>query len=330
VSGTFVTLTATPLGAATFTGWSGEGCSGTGTCTVAMTQARNVIASFTATVSACTPTGALPGALVTCRNWITFAPPRPFNPNLGTFPSEAELRTALKLLYDEGWRGLVTYSLDGTLAAVPRLAKETGFTMVIAGLFWFDDAQLARERAAALDQLTWIDGFVLGNEGLQFGRYTRQRLASELAQLRADTGRPVATSETFGQYQSDPSLSAIGDWVFPNLQFWFDPTIRSIPQAVSTVQSQYQTLQAAAPARTVVVKEAWWPTAGDPAATEANQAEFFRLLAASPVKFVFGEAYDQFWKAEALGQGPHWGLHTDTGSPKQIINDLRDLYTGPY
>ncbi len=43
---TGVTLTATPAVGSSFAGWSGEGCSGTGTCTVAMTQARNVTATF--------------------------------------------------------------------------------------------------------------------------------------------------------------------------------------------------------------------------------------------------------------------------------------------
>jgi aryl-phospho-beta-D-glucosidase BglC (GH1 family) len=46
-AGTSVTLTAAPLGGSTFTGWSGD-CSGTGTCTVSMTSARNVTATFTA------------------------------------------------------------------------------------------------------------------------------------------------------------------------------------------------------------------------------------------------------------------------------------------
>ncbi len=45
--GTQVTLTATPASGSTFTGWSGAGCSGTGTCVVSMTQARNVTATFT-------------------------------------------------------------------------------------------------------------------------------------------------------------------------------------------------------------------------------------------------------------------------------------------
>lgn len=279
----------------------------------------------------CAPSSAVPGAFLSCRNWITFAPPRPFDPTEGVFPTEAELRAAIARLHEEGWRGLVTYSLDGTLRAVPRIAKDVGFRAVVAGLFWYDDAQLARERAAALAELSSIDGYVLGNEGLQQGRYTRQRLAAELARLKCETGRPVATSETFAQYQGDPTLLTLGDWVFPNLQPWFDPALRTPAEAVAAVQGQYRALQAAAPpGRVVVVKEAWWPTAGDPAATEANQTEFFRLLGATHVRFIFGEAYDQFWKREPLGQGPHWGLHTDTGAPKQIIHALQSLYTGPY
>ena len=43
--GTTVTLTATPATGSTFTGWSGD-CTGTGACSVNMTQARNVTATF--------------------------------------------------------------------------------------------------------------------------------------------------------------------------------------------------------------------------------------------------------------------------------------------
>lgn len=43
---TSVTLTASPAAGSAFAGWSGGGCSGAGTCTVAMTRARNVTAIF--------------------------------------------------------------------------------------------------------------------------------------------------------------------------------------------------------------------------------------------------------------------------------------------
>ena len=54
-SGTSVTLTATARTAtgSTFTGWSGA-CSGTGSCTVSMTLAKSVTATFTPTAPVCT------------------------------------------------------------------------------------------------------------------------------------------------------------------------------------------------------------------------------------------------------------------------------------
>ena len=45
-TGTSVTLTAAPEVGSTFTGWSGSGCSGTGTCVVNMTTTRNVTATY--------------------------------------------------------------------------------------------------------------------------------------------------------------------------------------------------------------------------------------------------------------------------------------------
>jgi M6 family metalloprotease-like protein len=45
-SKTVVTLTATPATGSTFSGWSGGGCSGTGTCSVTMTTSTSVTADF--------------------------------------------------------------------------------------------------------------------------------------------------------------------------------------------------------------------------------------------------------------------------------------------
>ena len=45
-NGTAVTLTATPAAGNTFVGWDGGGCSGSGTCTVSMTQVLTVTATF--------------------------------------------------------------------------------------------------------------------------------------------------------------------------------------------------------------------------------------------------------------------------------------------
>jgi len=62
-SGTVVTLTAAAAGGSTFSGWSGGGCSGTGSCVVTMNAATTVAATFdvqTFTLSV-TKTGRAPG-----------------------------------------------------------------------------------------------------------------------------------------------------------------------------------------------------------------------------------------------------------------------------
>jgi secreted trypsin-like serine protease len=54
-TGSVVELTATPASGSNFAGWDGAGCSGTGTCTVTMTQARIVSATFGIQASTAAP-----------------------------------------------------------------------------------------------------------------------------------------------------------------------------------------------------------------------------------------------------------------------------------
>jgi exo-beta-1,3-glucanase (GH17 family) len=275
----------------------------------------------------------LPFAPLRCGSWIAFAPPYPFNPNTGTFPSEDDLRVSLRQLFAEGWRGLVTYSLDGTLREVPRIAKEVGFEQVVAGVYWHDPDQLGKERTAVLEERSFIDGIVVGNEGLLGGRYSFAQLELEVGSLGAQTGLPVTTSEPPCKYINpscgvEPGLLNLGDFLFPNVQPWCGGITDPIA-AAQYVAAQVAALQAAAPDRVIVVKEAWWPTGGGhPAATEENQVIFFQNLVARQVPLVWGEAYDQYWKIDACpgNPGPHWGLHTSDGVPKLIIQALKPIF----
>ncbi len=63
IAGTVVTLTAAPSGGSLFSGWSGSGCSGTGTCVVTTNAAASVTATFAAMTVPDAPTilTAIPG-----------------------------------------------------------------------------------------------------------------------------------------------------------------------------------------------------------------------------------------------------------------------------
>jgi len=81
-SGTVVTLRATATATSTFTGWSGGGCSGIGSCIVTMRLAITVTATFNAITpcsagGACTTLGqkcCAGGKLYECKNPVAFGP----------------------------------------------------------------------------------------------------------------------------------------------------------------------------------------------------------------------------------------------------------------
>ncbi len=103
-TGTVVTLTATADPGSTFAGWSGA-CIGTGTCTVTMTAAQNVTASFTGG-----------GTGTTCANPVTFAG------NTGNFNTAgaACYRTSATI---NGWG---CYNFDGRTLTVGGVARTCG------------------------------------------------------------------------------------------------------------------------------------------------------------------------------------------------------------
>ena len=285
----------------------------------------------------CLPTGPVVAELTRCRNFVVYAPSQPYNPNINVQPTEAQMRLDLEQLYGEGFRGVITYTLDGPLSQVPRIAKEIGFEKVIAGLFWFDSAQLQRELAALPPADLYVDAYVVGNEGLtaQPPRYSLPDLVAQMAAVRDLTGKPVTTTETFLQYQNHPALIAAGDWMFPNLQPWFNSGLNpgDIPGMVQAVVNEVTALEQLSDERIVVVKETWWPTGGPAHATPENQVAYFQQLASRDLFFVWPEPYDQPWKSEPspFGTlGPTWGMHQSDRTPKPIVSALASVYRGPY
>jgi len=102
-TGTSVTLTPSPASGYTFSGWSGSGisCPGTGTCTVLMTAARSVVASFTST----TASGDLCDGLVTDKaNHPMTALAKPA---VGQTVTDPAFGTTIRRITDVGGTGVI-------------------------------------------------------------------------------------------------------------------------------------------------------------------------------------------------------------------------------
>ena len=287
------------------------------------------------------------GALTTQRYWVDYAPSYnsatdPYNAN----PTDQQINSDMNALHAEGFRGLVTYTLLGTYADIPRIAKADGFQYVIAGIYYPNNpTEIAA--AASPNVLRYTDAFVVGNEGLQDGRYTLSQLTTAMAEVRRATGKPVTTSEPGRQYYAgspnSQALLSLGDWLFPNIDYFLFPEPSMPQQMWANVSFVYSyMLQNNKTPGPVVAKEAFYPTGGaDPIANPQNQIAWYGTYAVpgtvngQPFYFVWGEAFDQPWKISIDSYEPHMGLNAinnpdGTANPKPIISQLAADIMGTY
>jgi hypothetical protein len=290
-------------------------------------------------------------ALVTYHDWVDYAPSYPssggaYNPN----PTDAQMTADLTNLYEEGFRGVVTYSLQGTFADIPKIAKSVGFDWVIAGIWDPTNASEVAE-ADSPSVLPYTDAFVVGDEGLTDGRYTDAQLTTAMTEVKTATGKPVTTSEPGGAYYEPNGSSApyakellgLGDWLFPDIDYFLWENQPSTPQEMWTnVSYVYQYMVAnQKTAGPVVAKSIAFPSAGGADASSANQIAWYQDYAyadpgsSTPFYYVYFEAYDQPWKSSVDAFEPYMGLNglnTSSGgsNPTPAVVALQPDIVSPY
>jgi hypothetical protein len=109
--GTTVTLTASPVAGATFSGWSGGGCSGTATCMITLGGDTAVTATF---VPATTPPGGNPG---TGTPQPGPGPGATGNPGGGTTPAPLDVKIGKATI--SARRGTAKFTLTATGGVAP-------------------------------------------------------------------------------------------------------------------------------------------------------------------------------------------------------------------
>ncbi len=339
-----------------------------------------------------TPTPQLLVDLATNRAFIDYSPSGvppngPFNPGVAD-ASPTQVQNDLAQLQKEGWTGIVTYSMEGNQQLVPSYAKKSyGFQEVIVGISnstvaqWDPGANggaggwsggtAPQEYQNLLNpaNLPYIDGIVVGNEGLTFGpvKYSFAQLQGVMQQVQQDLQKAgasrvlVTTTEPTYQYLPggpyQAQLLQMGDWLFPNADHYNGSPGNphgNMSQALTTVGNEYygilDQLKGTPNAhKLVVVKESFWPHSIGTTDVSGDQLTFYQSLSnrvvqgdlgPSYVFFCWGEAYDQYWKNEGNGLGPYWGYHTTITSPTtpqrtpepivQASGGLRAIYTATY
>lgn len=254
--------------------------------------------------------------------------PRGFSPKSdASLLSREQITKDLRLLRKNGFRSLVTYSSQGILGSIPAVARQEGFDGTVIMGIW--DLFSEGEWNNALAHAAVVDGYCLGNEGLGV-RYSTNELASRMTELRRLTGHLVTTTEPIDSYLKGPYrewLLAHSDWLFPLAQpFWaaeLDPR-----QAVNWIIARYDYLVATT-GRSVILKEAGFPSAGVEGYNEEAQLAFFEVLESTGLSFFYFEAFDQPWKRDVLKYHEveaHWGLYRADGTPKKMISWLSNLW----
>lgn len=279
-------------------------------------------------------------ALQTSRAWINYGPAAPFDFQIGKSPAtEDQLATELQMLYDRGFRGLVTNSMTYGTETTARIAKDVGFAHVIVKLWWADDDALAVEKRHLGEQIDHVDAIVVGNETVHKAvmrglpaQAAVDRLHAEMTQMQ-QYGKPVTTGLHRDDWARFPEIATeFGNFVFANLQPWWVQLRNDPVLAARWVVAALQVI-ADTPGmpsgRLVMAQEAAFPSgsidpAAAPGATPQAQAVFFQTLIDSGIRFVYSFAFDAWFARRNSPPGGYGGIWDDQCQPK-LAAEVLDL-----
>jgi hypothetical protein len=240
--------------------------------------------------------------------------PRGYDPQTGRAPGPASLRADADELHRRAFRAITTFSATRALMPVCRVFKRRGFRTVLVGVRNpLDRAELR----AAEKQRRCADAYVVGDGGLDAGRYTLADLTRAVRRLRG-TGRPVAVREAVASYD-DPALLTLGDWLFPIANPYRAGETHPAGACGFSAKA-FLAFTARAPAGVpVVLAETAFPTAGYQGANENYQRAFLLCIETRRVWFEYFEAFDQPWRSE-YPAAVYWGLFRADGTPKMMMS----------
>ena len=239
-------------------------------------------------------------------------------PQKDQYPSDDEMRRDLEIM-SKLTDNIRTYSVDGTLGDIPKLAEEFGLRVTIGIWISPDLERNEREIQKAIELANnsrSIVRVVVGNEALFREEITPEELIVLLDRVRAAVKVPVTTSEQWHIWEKYPQLAKHVDLIAAHiLPYWeFIP----VDKAGEFVLDRARDLKKMFPKKPLLLSEVGWPSngrmRGGADATPADQAIYLRNLVNTlnrrGYNYFVIEAFDQPWKASDEGSvGAYWGVY---------------------
>ena len=248
------------------------------------------------------------------------------NPAANQYPTDAEIDADLKLLSGKTY-AIRTYSVDGTLSDIPRLAAKYHINVALGA--WidkdqkYDAAQVARAIAIAKSNPNVVR-VMIGNEAVLRGDVSAEELIPYLDEARAEIDQPVSTAEPWYSWIQHPELAKHVDFLGVHmLPYWEGVNVHdAVPYIAARMQDMHHTFAG----KPIVIAEVGWPSVGltrhAAVASTADEALFLRRFLAyagyQHWTYYLMEAFDQPWKGiSAEGDvGAYWGVYNVYRQPK--------------
>ena len=264
--------------------------------------------------------------------WIAYEPAL-LDPYAKSYPSSADIQKELQILLSGGFNSIITFSASGSLADIPKIAKELGFKSVIMGII---DVTDKREINAAVSRKDHVDAYCVGHMFTDYP-YSELDVIEALQTVRRSTDRPVTTTLRPNGYVAFPRLSATIDFFFPDVHAnWYsNASANCVRKTTEIFVDEIRQLQVRYPDKAVLLKMISIPSEGVPGASTEQQYQFYRgmveyikssMMFPERVYPSYSSAFDLPWKLPERKWPPgemYLGFYDARGKPKvaQIGSD---------
>ena len=240
------------------------------------------------------------------------------NPNENRFPKPEQIAEDMRLLAESS-NAIRTYTLQGTLTEVPRLAQAYGLEVTLGAWINADVAANEREIEKLIDlanRYQSVVRVVVGNEVLLRGDITPEQLIAYIDRVRARVKVPVTTAEPWHVWQKYPELADHVDLIGAHILPYWEGL--SAAESVNYAVMRMDELQKLFPKKHILLAEVGWPSEGrsrrEAVASTTEQALFLRRFLQEAndrgYEYFIMEAFDQPWKRDSEGAvGAYWGVY---------------------